>query len=73
MCYITNKIYCILTVMFLCTFLQEIPPYETKHVMNASFIGREENNHTAFIRIKTSRDNLSEVLTLPVEVEVTAC
>ena len=47
---------------------QEIPPFETKPVMRASFVGRIENNHTAFIRIKTNRDKKDEVLILPVEV-----
>ena len=52
--------------------LQEIPPFETKPVMRANFIGRAEMNHTAFIRIRTNRDQ-NEVLVLPVEVEVTSC
>ncbi|KAI8507716.1 hypothetical protein Bbelb_150960, partial [Branchiostoma belcheri] len=50
--------------------LWEIPPYETKPVMRASFVGREEKNHTAFIRIKTLPNH--ESLILPVEVEVTS-
>ena len=49
-------------------YFQEIPPFETKPVMRASFVGRIENNHTAFIRIKTNRDKKDEVLILPVEV-----
>ena len=52
--------------------MQEIPPFETKSIMKASFIGRIENNHTAFIRIKTNKDNKQEMLILPVEVEVTS-
>ncbi len=52
--------------------LQEIPPFETKPVMRANFIGRAEMNHTAFIRIRTNRDQ-NEILVLPVEVEVTSC
>ena len=41
--------------------------------MKASFIGRIENNHTAFIRIRTNQDQQDgAVLVLPVEVEVTA-
>jgi len=52
--------------------LQEIPPFETKSIMKASFIGRQENNHTAFIRIRTNRENPDERLILPVEVEVTS-
>ena len=56
----------------ICFSLQEIPPFETKPVMRANFIGRAEMNHTAFIRIRTNRDQ-NEVLVLPVEVEVTSC
>jgi len=53
--------------------LQEIPPYETKALMRVSFEGRFANNHTAFIRIKTSNPSpITEFLILPVEVEVTA-
>ncbi|XP_013418594.1 transmembrane protein 131-like isoform X2 [Lingula anatina] len=52
--------------------LWEIPPYETKPVMRASFVGRNENNHTAFIRIKTSKDEKKQMLVLPVEVEVSS-
>lgn len=52
--------------------LQEIPPYETKPVMRANFIGRVETNHTAFIRIKTNHEQAQGVLILPVEVEVTS-
>jgi hypothetical protein len=46
---------------------QEIPPFETKPIMKANFVGRTERNHTAFIRIRTGTDDL---LVLPVEVEV---
>ena len=52
--------------------LQEIPPFETKPVMRASFVGRIESNHTAFIRIKTNREDKDEILVLPVEVEVSS-
>lgn len=52
--------------------MQEIPPFETKSIMKASFLGRIEHNHTAFIRIKTNKDNKQEMLILPVEVEVTS-
>ncbi|OWF37267.1 transmembrane protein 131-like isoform X2 [Mizuhopecten yessoensis] len=52
--------------------LWEIPPYETKAVMKANFIGRVENNHTAFIRIKTNQEQNSRLLILPVEVEVSS-
>ncbi|RMC06677.1 hypothetical protein DUI87_16116 [Hirundo rustica rustica] len=51
--------------------LWEIPPYETKGVMRASFSSREADNHTAFIRIKTNASDTTEVIILPVEVEVT--
>uniref|UniRef100_A0A673WJB7 Transmembrane protein 131 n=1 Tax=Salmo trutta TaxID=8032 RepID=A0A673WJB7_SALTR len=47
----------------------EIPPFETKGVMRASFSSRDADNHTAFIRIKTNED---QVIILPVEVEVTS-
>ncbi|XP_069826950.1 transmembrane protein 131 isoform X2 [Dendropsophus ebraccatus] len=51
--------------------LWEIPPYETKGVMRASFSSREADNHTAFIRIKTNASDNAEFIILPVEVEVT--
>ncbi|XP_030057243.1 transmembrane protein 131 [Microcaecilia unicolor] len=51
--------------------LWEIPPYETKGVMRASFSSREADNHTAFIRIKTNTSDSTEFIVLPVEVEVT--
>uniref|UniRef100_A0A8D0GTT3 Transmembrane protein 131 n=1 Tax=Sphenodon punctatus TaxID=8508 RepID=A0A8D0GTT3_SPHPU len=51
--------------------LWEIPPYETKGVMRASFSSREADNHTAFIRIKTNASDNTEFIVLPVEVEVT--
>ena len=41
--------------------------------MKANFIGRTENNHTAFIRIKTNQKQDSQLLVLPLEVEVTSC
>ncbi|XP_077984160.1 transmembrane protein 131-like [Glandiceps talaboti] len=52
----------------------EIPPFQTKSVMRASFVGRVESNHTAFIRIKTnqSEEEMEEFVILPVEVEVSA-
>lgn len=50
----------------------EIPPYETKALMRASFVGRVASNHTAFIRIKASQPAPNqELLILPFEVEVT--
>ncbi|KAK3100282.1 hypothetical protein FSP39_017460 [Pinctada imbricata] len=52
--------------------LWEIPPYETKAVMKARFIGRVESNHTAFIRIKTNQEQQNQLLILPVEVEVSS-
>ncbi|XP_058042228.1 transmembrane protein 131 [Ahaetulla prasina] len=51
--------------------LWEIPPYETKGVMRASFSSREADNYTAFIRIKTNASDTTEFIILPVEVEVT--
>ncbi|KAM4699945.1 transmembrane protein 131 isoform 2-T2 [Discoglossus pictus] len=51
--------------------LWEIPPYETKGVMRASFSSREADNHTAFIRIKTNASDSAEFIILPMEVEVT--
>jgi len=40
--------------------------------MRASFIGRVESNHTAFIRIRTNKENKQQMLIVPVEVEVTS-
>ncbi|KAJ8407276.1 hypothetical protein AAFF_G00278500 [Aldrovandia affinis] len=51
--------------------LWEIPPFETKGVVRASFSSRDPDNHTAFIRIKTNGSNDEEYIILPVEVEVT--
>ncbi|KAJ8351780.1 hypothetical protein SKAU_G00232560 [Synaphobranchus kaupii] len=51
--------------------LWEIPPFETKGVVRASFSSRDPDNHTAFIRIKTNGSNEEEYIILPVEVEVT--
>lgn len=50
----------------------EIPPYDTKPIMKANFLGRIENNHTAFIRIRTKKEENDNVLVLPVEVEVSS-
>ncbi|KAK6172925.1 hypothetical protein SNE40_016488 [Patella caerulea] len=52
--------------------LWEIQPFETKSVMRANFIARVENNHTAFIRIKTSEESQDKLLILPVEIEVSS-
>ncbi|XP_039666049.1 transmembrane protein 131 isoform X2 [Perca fluviatilis] len=52
--------------------LWEIPPFETKGVMRASFSSRDADNHTAFIRIKTNAPNEDQFIILPVEVEVTS-
>uniref|UniRef100_A0A8C6TDC6 Transmembrane protein 131 n=1 Tax=Neogobius melanostomus TaxID=47308 RepID=A0A8C6TDC6_9GOBI len=52
--------------------LWEIPPFETKGVMRASFSSRDVDNHTAFIRIKTNAANEDRFIILPVEVEVTS-
>jgi hypothetical protein len=49
----------------------EIPPYTTKSVMKANFIARLENNHTAYIRIRTNTTG-AEFLYLPLEVEVSS-
>ena len=51
--------------------VQEISPYETKALMRVSFLGRIASNHTAFVRIKTKPAVMSDLLILPVEVEVT--
>ena len=51
--------------------LWEIPPYTTKSVMKANFIARLENNHTAYIRIKTNTTG-AEFLYLPLEVEASS-
>lgn len=53
-------------------FLQEIPPFETKGVMRASFSSRDVDNHTAYIRIKTNAPNEDQFIILPLEVEVTS-
>ncbi|XP_034737613.1 transmembrane protein 131 isoform X2 [Etheostoma cragini] len=52
--------------------LWEIPPFETKGVMRASFSSRDADNHTAFIRIKTNAPNEDQFIILPVEVEVSS-
>ncbi|XP_028837650.1 transmembrane protein 131 isoform X2 [Denticeps clupeoides] len=52
--------------------LWEIPPFETKGVMRASFSSRDADNHTAFIRIKTNASEEDQFIILPVEVEVTS-
>ncbi|KAJ8350384.1 hypothetical protein SKAU_G00255140 [Synaphobranchus kaupii] len=51
--------------------LWEIPPFETKGVMRASFSSRDADNHTAYLRIKTNASSEDEFIILPVEVEVT--
>ena len=62
--------------LFKCPFptisSQEIPPFETKGVMRASFSSRDADNHTAFIRIKTNASDPDQFIILPVEVEVTS-
>ncbi|XP_039265319.2 transmembrane protein 131-like [Styela clava] len=51
----------------------EIPPYETKQLIRARFLGHVEANHTAFIRIKTAHmENLNSDHILPMEVEVSS-
>ena len=51
--------------------LWHLPSYTTKPVMKANFVARVENNHTAYIRIKTNYSS-GEFLYLPLEIEVTA-
>jgi len=53
------------------TALWQIPPYQTKPVMRATFLARAESNHTAYIRIKTNTTG-AEFLYLPLEVEVSS-
>jgi len=51
----------------------EIPPYETKAIMKATFYGRTEGNHTGFVRIKTGRTSLKkEEIVLPFDVDVSS-
>ncbi|XP_043192988.1 transmembrane protein 131-like [Amphibalanus amphitrite] len=51
----------------------QVPPYHSRPVMRASFVARQANNHTAFIRIKTNSSGpTDDYLVLPVEVEVSA-
>lgn len=61
---------CVLIVIRVC-FKQKILPYETKPVMQASFLARVESNHTVYICIKTNHSEIVE-LVLPFEVEVTS-
>ena len=49
----------------------EIPPFETKRIMRASFLARMETNFTGYIRIRTNVDSPHHLLALPVEIEVT--
>lgn len=51
--------------------LWQIQPFQTKSVMKANFVARMENNHTAYIRIKTN-NTVAEFLYLPLEVEVSS-
>eukprot|EP00095_Tigriopus_kingsejongensis_P009833 maker-scaffold21_size687808-snap-gene-1.14 protein:Tk09833 transcript:maker-scaffold21_size687808-snap-gene-1.14-mRNA-1 annotation:"hypothetical protein L798_06018" len=51
--------------------LWEIPPYQTKPVMKAFFVARNENNHTSYIRIKTNTTE-AQFLYLPMEIEVSS-
>ena len=51
---------------------QEIPPYETRPVMQASFMGQVVDNHTAFIRIRTNHTDFAQYLILAMEVEVSS-
>lgn len=67
-----NDVSRMICVVMCFTYLQEIPPFETKGVMRASFSSRDADNHTAFIRIKTNASDEDEFIILPMEVEVTA-
>lgn len=40
-------------------------------MMQASFLGKVADNHTAFIRIKTNRTDFAQNVIVPLEVEVT--
>lgn len=51
--------------------LWQIQPYQTKSVIKVNFVARLENNHTAYIRIKTNTSG-AEFLYLPLEVEVSS-
>ncbi|KAM3850754.1 transmembrane protein 131 [Diretmus argenteus] len=50
--------------------LSEVPPFETKGVMRATFTSPDADNYTAFIRIKTNASDPDKFMLLPVEVEV---
>lgn len=52
----------------LTTLVWQVPPYETRPVVKAQFIGREAYNHTSYIRIRTNASDVQ--LMLPIEVEV---
>ena len=53
--------------------LQEIPPYEVRPIMKATFSGRLEGNHTSFVRIKIGKTPAEkDVLILPFDVEITS-
>lgn len=45
-----------------------VPPYETRPVVRAQFVGREAYNHSSYIRIRTNASDVQIVL--PIEVEV---
>ncbi|OXA52873.1 hypothetical protein Fcan01_12442 [Folsomia candida] len=50
-----------------------IEPFQTKSVMQGSFQGKIEGNHTGFIRIKVNHTTISgEYLMVPVEVQVSS-
>eukprot|EP00795_Rhopilema_esculentum_P000912 gene912-10668_t len=51
----------------------EIPPFETKAIMKATFHGKAEGNHTGFVRIKTTRTSTKkEEIILPFDVDVSS-
>lgn len=50
--------------------LQNIAAYDTHILAHAQFLSRFENNHSAFIRIKTETEQHSQTLVIPIEIEV---
>lgn len=54
--------------------LWQIPPFTSKPIIRVRFIASQPGNHSAYIRIKVSAENNSElediVLVVPIEVEI---
>ena len=50
--------------------LQNIAAYDTHILAHAQFLSRFENNHSAFIRIKTESTKQSQTIVIPLEIEV---